>query len=231
MENNNNEIVFYQAPTAELTSNRLHYTLTVGDKEDKLIRDVDFGKIPNTKTPSLFKSGAEKILRAYGLAYDVIITDSYKDHVKGYFYYECKAIAYFNEKMVRVGVGCANTNESAVGSQTGYNASNAVLKKAKKRAIVDLALTLGTLSNCFTQDMEDDNNETRAKKVQSENDFINSKQRQRIFAIASQYGITQEECKSLLLSWGHEKTSEIKLADYDGLCDKLKKYGEEKDKN
>jgi hypothetical protein len=70
--------------------------------------------------------------------------------------------------------------------------------------------------------MEDDNNEARAKKLQSEQDFINSKQRQRIFAIASQYGITQEECKTLLLSWGHEKTTEIKLVDYDGICDKIK---------
>ena len=41
--------------------------LPFGGQEKILERDVDFGVIPGTKSPSLLKAGAEKICMAYGL--------------------------------------------------------------------------------------------------------------------------------------------------------------------
>ena len=137
-----NEVIVYEPPKTELISNKNNYNLTIGDYNTKLVRNVDFGKLPNTKTPTLFKAGAEKVLTGFGLNYDIIISDSHKDYQNGFFYYECMARAYYNGQVVRVGVGCCNTNESAFGTQKSYNAANAALKKAKKRAVVDLALTL-----------------------------------------------------------------------------------------
>lgn len=228
MEVENTQLVVYDTPKAELKPYRNNYEVTIGNGyQCKLVRDVDFGKVPKAKSPSLWKSGAEKILLGFGLYYDVQITDSYKDYKTGFFYYECKAIAYHNGEIVRAGVGCANTSESSNGMASGFNQANSALKKAKKRAIVDLALTLGSLSDAFTQDIEDENNEARMQQLQSENDYINAKQVKRIFAIAASNEITTEKAKELLASWGYASTREIKLSDYDTICEKLENYNKE----
>lgn len=223
---NQNQVVIYEPPKSELKLCKNNYNVTIGDYNCKLIRDVDFGKVPKAKTPTLFKSGAEKVLLGYGLYYDTQIVDSYKDFQHGVFYYEVVAKAYdSNGKVVRTGVGCCNTNESAFGTAGGYNSANNALKKAKKRAVVDLALTLGSLSNAFTQDIEDDNNEERASKLLSDNDPITSKQAKRIFAIASNNEITTETARSLLVQWGFASTKDILQKDYDSICEKLENYG------
>lgn len=225
---NQNQIILYEPPKSELVAKRNNYTLQIGNYDCTLIRDVDFGKVPKAKTPSLFKSGAEKVLLGYGLYYDTEIVDSHKDFSKGVFYYEVVAKAYDqNGKVVRTGVGCCNTNESSFGMAGGYNSANNCLKKAKKRAVVDLALTLGALSNAFTQDIEDDNNEQRASQLLSDNDPITPKQAKRIFAIASQNEITTEKAKELLTSWGFASTKDIKQKDYDEVCQKLENYAKE----
>lgn len=221
-----NDIIIYEAPKTEIQLKRNNYNVQIGNYQCQLVRDVDFGKVPKAKTPSLWKSGAEKILLGYGLYYDTIITDSYKDYQKGLFYYEVKAVAYDQEgRIVRTGVGCCNTSESGFGMAGAFNSANNALKKAKKRAVVDLALTLGSLSNCFTQDIEDDNNETKAQQLLSDNDPITSKQAKRIFAIASNNEITTEKAKQLLAEWGFASTKDITQKDYDSICEKLENYG------
>lgn len=223
---NEKSLVAYEAPKAMVEATKLNYTLKIGNAEFTLKRNTDFGKIPKTKSVSLFKAGAEKILMGFGLRYDVQITDSFKDCQRGFFYYECKAIAYDPQGNVfRVGVGAANTAEASFGSAGGFNSANSALKKAKKRAIVDLALSLGGLSDCFTQDLDDDNNEERAKELQRDDDFINPKQVRRIFAKASSYGITAEQAKNWLTSIGFTSTKEIKVKDYDEICAKLDEWG------
>ena len=234
MENKNEVVVvdnMYVAPRTEIKSYRNNYNVTIGENKYELVRDVDFGKVPKAKTPSLFKAGAEKILLGYGLYYDVVLTDSYKDHEKGYFYFEHTARAYDQQgRIVRVGVGCANTAEKSNGFATGFDTANSAMKKSKKRAVVDLALTLGGLSDAFTQDIEDENNEARASNLQKDDDFINAKQTKRIFAIASTAGITVEKAKELLASWGYTSTKDIKVKDYDSVCERLENYNKEENK-
>lgn len=221
-----NDIIVYDMPMAITTAKRNNYEITIGNSTFTLQRDVDFGKVPKAKSPSLWKSGAEKVLAGFGLCYDVEITDSYKDYKTGFFYYECKATAYSNGQIVRVGVGCANTGESSTGMASGFNTANSALKKAKKRAVVDLALTLGSLSDCFTQDYEDENfvSEDSGRKMQGDDDALTSKQVQRIYAIAGRNEISREKAKELLVSWGFASTKDIKLKDYDAVCEKLENY-------
>lgn len=222
----NKDIMLYETPKSELTLHRNNYTLQIGDYKCDLVRDVDFGKVPKSKTPSLFKSGAEKVLLGYGLYYETVLTDSYKDHKTGYFYYEFVAKAYDqNGRVVRTGVGCANTAEKSMGIASGYDTANSAIKKARKRSIVDLALTLGSLSSAFTQDIDDENNEQRAAQLLKDDDYITAKQVKRIFAIASSNEITIEKAKELLTSWGFVSTKDIKQKDYDEICEKLEKYG------
>lgn len=227
-----NGLVSRENLTSSLTVQKNNYELVIGDYKCELIRDVDFGKVPKAKTPSLWKSGAEKVLLGCGLYYDTEIVDSHKDYEKGFFYYEVVARAYDkNGKVVRTGVGCANTSEKATGFASGFDTANSAIKKAKKRAVVDLALTLASLSNCFTQDMEDEENEKRASKLQKETDFINAKQVSRIFAIASTNEITVEKAKEILKGMGYESTKSILVKDYDSVCEAIKNYNEKGEKD
>ena len=223
-----NEIIVYDVKKPEISVYRNNYTVKFGDREFELKRDVDFGKVPKAKTPSLWKAGAEKILMGYGLYYDVVLNDSHKDFHNGIFYYEFIARAFDKEgKIVRTGVGCCTTQESSFGSASGYNSANSAMKKAKKRAVVDLALTLGSLSDMFTQDMDDDNNEQRATQILRDDDAITPKQSKRLFAIAATREITAEQAKTLLASWGFASTRDIKQKDYDDICKKFENYGKE----
>lgn len=219
-------VTLYQVPKAEIALKRNNYSVQIGCSDFTLVRGVDFGKVPKAKTPSLWKSGAEKILMGYGLYYDVVMTDSHKDYSNGFFYYEFTARAYDQEgRIVRTGVGCCNTSESSFGMAGGFNSANSAIKKAKKRAVVDLALTLGSLSDMFTQDIEDDNNEARASEILRDDDPITTKQAKRLFAIAATNEITTEKAKQLLTSWGFSSTRDIKQSDYDAICEKFAKQG------
>lgn len=223
---NEKTIAVYDAPRATLAPKRNNYDLTIGSFTCTLRRDVDFGKVPKAKTPSLWKSGAEKILLGFGLYYDVQMTDSHKDYERGFFYYEFTARAYDKDgRVVRSGVGCANTAESGFGVAGGFNSANSAIKKAKKRAVVDLALTLGSLSDAFTQDIEDEGNEKRAAEVLRDSDPITPKQTKRLFAIAANREITAEKAKALLAEWGFTSTRDITQKDYDVICERFEKYG------
>ena len=86
-------------------------------------------------------------------------------------------------------------------------------------------MTLGALSDAFTQDLDDESNEKKASELLKDSDFITAKQVKRIFAIASNNEITTDKAKSLLAEWGFASTKDITQKDYDMVCEKLEKYG------
>lgn len=229
---NNNSVVVYQAPKAEIKPYRNNYNITIGNNSFELKRDVDFGMIakkdgtPISQRPCLYKSGAHRILTAYGLAYTSELIDQHIDFQSGTFYFAFKTTAYYNGEAVRTGFGCANTNEKSSGFASGWDVANTKMKLAEKRAEVDLAIKLADASGWFTADLEDTQNEIRMKNLQSDEDSINAKQIKRIFAIANSKEITTEKAKNLLKSWGFESTKDIKVKDYDSICEKLEKYNE-----
>lgn len=229
-----NQIITYEAPKTTIAPFRNDYIVTIGQAKITLKRDVDFGMIKRkdgssiTNKPTLFKSGAHRLLTQFGLTYISKVVDSYKDHSKGYFYYEVETTAYYNGKPVRSGLGCANTSESANGNASGFNTANSMLKKAEKRSEVDLAIKLADASGWFVADLEDMENDKRAAQLVHDDDPISAKQVKRIFAIAGANEITIEKAKELLASWGFASTKDITQAQYDDVCAKLEEYGKAK---
>lgn len=228
----NNEIVVYQAPKAEIKPYRNNYNVNIGGNTFELKRDVDFGMIakkdgsPISSKPTLYKSGAHRILTAYGLAYTSEIIDKYANFENGVFYFAFKTTAYYNGQPVRTGFGCANTNEKSSGFASGWDVANTKMKLAEKRSEVDLAIKLADASGWFTADLEDTQNEVRANNLMHDGDAITPRQVKRIFAIASTSGITIEKAKELLSSWGFASTKDILQKDYDEICEKLEKHRE-----
>lgn len=118
----------------------------------------DYGAaFSGSSKPSLLKPGAEKILMLLGLSSVYQIMEQVQDYEDGFFAYTIKCLLIRNGVVVTEGLGHCNSKEKKYDSdkQDKYMLGNTCLKMAKKRAQVDAALTVGSLSNIFTQDLED----------------------------------------------------------------------------
>ena len=122
-----------------------------------LVPEHDYGIIPHCDKPSLLKPGAEKINMLMGIASDYEFSDKTQDYDKGFFAYTVKCILTRNGYLVCTGVGNCNSKENKYIKQDPFSIANTILKMAKKRAYVDATLSLASLSDIFTQDVEDMN--------------------------------------------------------------------------
>jgi len=198
--------------------------------QNQLRQNHDFGIIPGTgKKPTLLKPGAEKLLMLLGLRSEFDIAESSRDWDKGFFQYQIKCSLYKQDVLITEGMGAANSRETRYRKQDPFSIDNTILKMAKKRALVDAALLVGSLSDIFSQDLEDldlagekpGNGNGNGKRQYTDQDGTISKaQAKRMFAIAQGDG---DLVKAVIGKKGYEKTSEIKKVEYDALCDELEK--------
>ena len=92
-------------------------------------------------------------------------------------------------------------------------------KMAKKRALVDAALQVGSLSDVFTQDFDDlpqeDLTGNTATKNTAENQLekvITTGQAKRMFAVAKG---NVELVRTVMSNYGYERSEQVKVKDYD----------------
>lgn len=79
----------------------------------KTLRDGhDYGIIPGTDKPTLFKPGAEKILMLMGLTTEYELIEKVQDYDKGFFAFTVKCVISKGDIKITEGVGHANTKES-----------------------------------------------------------------------------------------------------------------------
>lgn len=147
--------------------------------QSALTPGIDYGASYAGGKPSLLKPGAEKILMLLGLSSEYEIIEKIQDYDNGFFAYTIKCILTKNGQVITEGLGHCNSKERKYESekQDKYMLGNTCLKMAKKRAQVDAALTVGSLSNIFTQDLEDMAEFEQAEKVETMtlNDATNMK--------------------------------------------------------
>lgn len=115
----------------------------------------DFGVIPGTNKPTLLKPGAEKIQMLFGVTSEYEEIERIQDYDKGFFAYTIKCTLSKNGQKITEGMGHCNTKEKKYVKQDPFTLANTCLKMAKKRAQIDATLTIASLSEVFTQDMED----------------------------------------------------------------------------
>lgn len=120
-----------------------------------LKKDHDYGVIPGTSKPTLLKPGAEKILMLMGVSSEYTVTEKVQDYDNGFFAFTVKCVLSKNGLVITEGVGHCNTREKKYVNQDPYTLANTCLKMAKKRAQIDATLTIASLSEVFTQDVED----------------------------------------------------------------------------
>ena len=197
----------------------------------------DFGEVPGTSKPTLLKPGGEKICMLFGLNPEYEFLQTTEDYDKEFFSYNIRCTLFRNRQPVAQGVGNCNSKEKKyrfvnvdtipetyIGQSEEYTDKygrvrykinnpdicslvNTILKMAKKRAFIDAVLQVASLSEVFTQDIED-----MGDFMQQEQDAT----------------LTIEQAKNLKLSFGKYKgTSLIDLVHKDSnYCDWL--YGNER---
>lgn len=195
----------------------------------QLKRGNDFGVIPGTKKPSLYKAGAEKIATQYGLCQRYSI-ESKVEQVDGkaiLFYYlvRCDLVKIIEGKeyIIVSAYGSANTNEKRNGFNAAWDAANGTIKMAQKRALVGAVIALCSGSGMFAQDMEDEafmKNAAAITKTDPEAP-ITAKQITRLYAIAADAGLSTPEAKQRIIAMGYASTKDIKQKDYDAVCAKM----------
>lgn len=81
---------------------------------DYLVEGEDFGVIPGTPKPTLYKPGAEKLCDVYGLQRLVRVTERVEDWESGFFHYEVQAdlVSMRTGITIAQGVGSCNSKEA-----------------------------------------------------------------------------------------------------------------------
>lgn len=189
----------------------------------------DYGIIQGTSKPTLLKPGAEKLCMLMGLRSEFEIIDSTRDFEKGFFQYQVRCKLLRGDVIITEGLGSCNTKENKYKKQDAFSVENTVMKMAKKRSLVDAALMVGSLSNIFTQDIEDVDMEIQTKEVKREytdqDGTISKAQAKRLFAIAKG---DIEMIKSIMAKYGYENSENIKKTDYEKICNEVEKLSEQK---
>ena len=190
--------------------------------QNTLHQNHDYGIIPGTDKPTLLKPGAEKILMMMGLRSEFEIVDSTRDFEKGFFQYQVRCKLLKGDTVITEGLGACNTREKKYMKMDPYTIDNTVLKMAKKRALIDATLLVASLSDIFTQDLEDmdiNGQPTEMQKVYTDQDGTISKaQAKRMYALSKG---DAELCKRVMQKYGYEKSEQVKKIDYNKICEEI----------
>ena len=198
--------------------------------QSTLHQNHDYGIVPGTDKPTLLKPGAEKILMMMGLQSEFEIVDSTRDFEKGFFQYQVRCKLFRGDMLITEGLGSCNTRERKYLKMDPYTMDNTVLKMAKKRALVDATLLVASLSDVFTQDLEDMDISGRPidkQKVYTDQDGTISKaQAKRMFALAKG---NSDIVKQVINEYGYDKSDQVKKIEYDEICGKIEQLAKEQE--
>lgn len=135
--------------------------------QNNLKSNQDYGVIPGTGKPTLLKPGAEKIQMLFGVTSEYEEIERVQDYEKGFFAYTIKCTLSKNGQKITEGLGHCNSREKKYIKQDPYSIANTCLKMAKKRAQIDATLTIASLSEVFTQDIEDLQDYDKKEKMET----------------------------------------------------------------
>lgn len=227
-----NALTIYEAaPPAvvTVTPRTGNYVLNACGHELQLDRDIHFGKIPGTKTPVLYKAGAERIVWMYGITTKYELEQAIEDYEKGFFFYRFRCELWKGDMLITMGYGSSNSRERKNGSASGFDVANTCLKIAKKRALVDGAILVGQLSGMFSQDLENESFTGASAALTNSKDPsepITAQQVKYFYTIATRHGVTKAEAKKFLADNGIKSAKEIPSGRFDELCEALRDAGE-----
>ena len=226
----------YEPVAAIVRTDHENYRVKIGETNLLLRRNIDFGRIPKAQRPSLYKSGAERILMAYGVESKFVLEKAVEefgnaDGAMPLFFYRFKCELYKGGQHITDGYGSANSNETSCGRAVKADLANSVIKKANKRSMVDACLMLAQLSGSFTADLEDSTLDMAdfqevAKAVVRPYDKISAKQVKRLYTLCTQNSVDSDTAAKIIADAGYDSAKSILNRDYDEICNKIESFSE-----
>ncbi len=121
------------------------------------MKDVDYGVIPGTPKPSLYKPGAEKLLNIFKLGHRIAKQNKDLDIHAGFAMFEYTVELYDLRSGIVLGQceGSCNSMENKYRNVPFGNVLNTLQKMAQKRAFVGAVINSTCASDFFSQDLED----------------------------------------------------------------------------
>lgn len=158
--------VILQAPESGIEQAIAHYGLLTQFVSRVLKNGIDYGTIPKTKKPTLYKAGAEKICQLFNLRPEFVLVKSIEDWTgkehglnEPLFFYSYQCILHYpkiNGHPVGEGTGSCNSLENKYrGENWRFDLVNTIDKMGQKRSLVAAVLITCGASEYFTQDIED----------------------------------------------------------------------------
>ena len=155
-------------------------------KQKVLKQDSDYGIIPGTKKPTLYKAGAEKLAFAFNLnaSYEIVSkieepfrewefdSSNGKKKARGYFKYTILCKVYNKTTGEFWSSQLADCDSLERGRE--LSPSNTIMKMAEKRAYVGAVLNATYTSDRFTQDVEDYRGEQSPSSNNGANPYSNA---------------------------------------------------------
>jgi hypothetical protein len=129
-----------------VTDARAQYETFVRFSKDILKEKIDYGRIPGTDKPTLFKPGAEKLCVFFRLTSEFVILDKIVDFEGGIFYfqYQCR-LSTRNGTLIATGNGSCNSRES----KYRYRTAERVCPECGQPAIIKSKAEYGGGWYCF----------------------------------------------------------------------------------
>lgn len=151
----------------------------------QLRQEVDFGTIPGTPKPTLFKPGAEKLSQLFGLGVKVMLSDRIIEREGNFAMFTYRAEVYplrSPDLIIATSEGSCNSQEKKYANRRKYkkvtqtrqdgstyerrvedgeeptpvtDVLNTLIKMAQKRAYVGAVILATGASDFFTQDIDD----------------------------------------------------------------------------
>lgn len=218
-----------------------HYGTLVQFVKTVLQKEVDWGYIKGCEKPMLFKPGAEKIAKLFGLKHRIELISKIEDYTGQSvgldfplfsFHYKCQLINQAGEVEAE-GEGICSSAEwkyRKQGANGIFNSINTICKLAQKRAMVGAVLIGCGASEFFSCDLEDLANPTEEKPKQSDrkDELI-----QQVYAIKEQLNWSKTVAIAFAQKTvGKRSTSEMSIAQIETLIgamlQELSKIGSQK---
>lgn len=215
---------------------------------------IDYGLIPSTNKPCLFKAGGEKIQMLMGLTpiYKLLnrefvanqpikskvynnTTKKYEieETIRNYYCWEWACELWYGGVKVAEGVGTANSEEAKWVSQyrnsTPDSLANTIMKMSKKRAFMDAIIAVSGVSDMFTQDLEDDETIQKMKVDKTTKvDKLTKDNIKTIYATLGALELVKTDLDRILFDMGYVNIKDCKASDCNTILLKLKELAKER---
>ncbi|GIW49170.1 MAG: hypothetical protein KatS3mg079_646 [Caloramator sp.] len=215
-----------------LNINQVHATMQKITQFQKVIQSTlhqnhDFGVVPGSSKPTLLKPGAEKILMLLGLTSEYELIEKVQDYENGFFAFTVRCKLYKQDQLITEGLGHCNSKERKYQSEKvdPYTIANTCLKMAKKRAQIDATLTVASLSDIFTQDIEDldleGNSVAQISSMKREMKPASKSQIAYIQSMQKKLNISDEQLQSMLAKYNVDALEKLNSTEASQLITEL----------